>query len=102
MYADNNTSRTACSAQELGLTVDDMAAPTELVVTEYPEPGRRHAEPFTIVARIKWNRGSDNAASLIEELGVPRGSAVALDVQLNAKLASWKAPLTKMGFRPVR
>ena len=83
MYADNNTSRTACSAQELGLTVDDMAAPTELVVTEYPEPGRRHAEPFTIVA-------------------VPRGSAVALDVQLNAKLASWKAPLTNMGFRPVR
>lgn len=82
-----------------GLTVDSMAHPTEYVVLRYTTWGRRHEESFEEIARLPYE--SDPRATLVERTAMPKGTASMLATRLAVKLASPRAAMADVGYRPV-
>jgi len=84
-----------------GLATNRTDRPTDAILVQYATPGRRHTEPFSVVARLPYSDSVTTLADALVRLHVPAGLATQLVVQLGMRLASRKALNADMGYRPV-
>jgi hypothetical protein len=85
--------------RDWGLTVNDMTRPTEYIVLQYLNEGRRHGEPYVEVCRPAYD---PNPAVLAERAGMPEGVARKLVSDVEMKRLSGKTSMADQGYRPVR
>jgi hypothetical protein len=85
--------------RDWGLTVDKMDNPSQYVVLRYLTEGRRHAEPYEEVARVRYELDPD---LLSERTTMPKGTARILVNAVEMKRLSPKAADADEGYRPVR
>ncbi len=83
-----------------GLALDFLTNPTEHILVRYPHAAGSAAESSEVVCRVPYQSDPAKLAGLI---GMPKGVAKMLHVQLETKRHSPKAVIADtIGFRPVR
>jgi len=85
-----------------GLTVDSLTRPGQYVVLRYANEHRRHTEPFEEVRRIPYLYDDEAAIAALGQVGMAKGTATQLVVQVELKRISPKAADADSGIRPVR
>jgi hypothetical protein len=84
-----------------GLTVDRMINPSKWIIIRYPDDGKRHADPYEVVAEVLYGRNPDVEVTRLIDAGMPKGTAMSLIFQVEAKRSSPKAAEADLGYRPV-